>query len=86
MADDDIAFLARFAYGNGVDPVDYATVNVIEGHLNVYLAVLAARVMNPASFPVYDAGLSTAVLSRRILGDLMDAGWTPPAVAEDPEP
>jgi hypothetical protein len=86
MADDDIAFLARFAYGNGVDPVDYATVNVIEGHLNVYLTVLAARVMNPASFPVYDAELSTAVLARRILGDLMDAGWSPPALAEDPEP
>jgi hypothetical protein len=80
MTDPDIAFLARFAYDNGTDPIDYAAENVIEGHVKAYLTVLAARVVNPATFPIYDPDLSTAVLSRRILGDLMDAGWTPPEV------
>jgi hypothetical protein len=82
VTDPDIAFLARFAYDQGTDPIDYATVNVIEGHLQVYLTVLAARVVDPASFPIYDPELSTAVLSRRILGDLLDAGWTPPEVTK----
>ena len=31
-------------------------------------------------FPGYDPELSAAVLSRRILGDLMDAGWKAPEV------
>ena len=76
----DLSFLAEFAYGNGIDPIDYATAHVIEGHLKVYLGVRDARAVNPASFPIYDADLSTAVLARRILGDLLDAGWTPPEV------
>ena len=79
---DDIAFLARFAYGNGINPIDYATAHVIEGHLKVYMTVLAARIEDPDSFPIYDPTLSTAVLSRRILGDLLDAGWTPPEAAK----
>ena len=76
----DISFLAEFAYGNGVDPIDYATGHVIETHVNVYLTVLANRIADPSTFPGYDPELSTAVLSRRILGDLLDAGWTPPEV------
>ena len=82
---EDIAYLASFAYGSGIDPVDYATAHVIEGHLKVFLGVRDARAVNPDSFPIYDATLSTAILSRRILGDLMDAGWTPPQLAPEPE-
>ena len=82
----DISFLAEFAYAHGTDPIDYATAHVIAGHLNVYLTIRDARAVNPASFPIYDPGLSTAVLSCRILGDLLDAGWTPPALAPEPEP
>jgi hypothetical protein len=77
---EDISFLADFAYSHGTDPVDYAVEHVIEMHLKTYLTVREARAEDPASFPIYDAALSTAVLSRRILGDLMDAGWVPPEV------
>lgn len=80
MSDRDIAFLARFAYGIGTDPIDYAVENVVQIHVETYLSVLAARVIDPASFPIYDPELSTAVLSRRIVGDLMDSGWKPPEV------
>lgn len=76
----DIGFLASFAYGNGTDPIDYATEHVIETHVNVFLTVMAARVTDAGAFPGYPP-LSTAVLARRILGDLMDAGWVPPEVA-----
>lgn len=80
MTTPDIGFLAQFAYDHGTNPIDYATEHVIEIHVTTYLTVRDGRAENPASFPVYDPGLSTAVLSRRILGDLLDAGWTPPEV------
>jgi hypothetical protein len=65
MAGPDICLLARTAYETGISPVDYATENVIEAHVSAWLD--------------WPRG-SAAVLSRRILGDLMDAGWTPPEV------
>lgn len=69
----DIDFLARFAYSTGQDPIDYAAENVIRAHIDAHLS--------PDSFPG-DVDPATAVLSRRILGDLMDAGWTPPEVTQ----
>ena len=65
----DIDFLARFAYDTGQDPVDYATENVIRAHIDAHF--------DPDNFPG-DVNPATAVLSRQILGGLMDAGWTPP--------
>ncbi len=67
----DIDFLARFAYSTGQDPIDYATENVIRAHIDAHL--------DPDSFPG-EVNPATAALSRRILGDLMDAGWTAPEV------
>jgi hypothetical protein len=61
----DINLLAATAYETGIDPVDYATENVIQAHIGAWLD--------------WPKG-SVAALSRRILGDLMDAGWTPPEV------
>ena len=66
-----IGFLADFAYATGQDPVDYAAANVIRAHIDAHL--------NPGTFPG-DVNPATDALSRRILGDLMDAGWTPPEV------
>lgn len=79
---EDIGFLARFAYEHGEDPIDYATQGVIQIHVESWLMICAARAESPASFPGYTLELSPAALSRRILGDLLDAGWTPPALAE----
>jgi len=67
----DIDFLAAFAYSTGQDPIDYAAENVIRAHINAHL--------HPAGFPG-DIDPATDSLSRRILGDLLDAGWTPPEV------
>lgn len=78
----DIDFLARFAYGLGQDPIDYAAVNVIEIHIDTYLSIVAARYEDPASFPGYTLELSRPALARRIVGDLLDAGWTPPEVTK----
>jgi hypothetical protein len=81
----DIGFLARFAYDHGTDPIDYAVSHVIQIHIDVYLTVCAARAEDPASFPGYVLEATLPALSRRILGDLMDAGWTPPALEAGPE-
>jgi hypothetical protein len=67
----DMDFLASFAYSTGQHPVDYAADNVIRAHIDAHFT--------PDSFPG-DVNPATVALSRRILGDLMDAGWTPPEV------
>jgi len=66
----DIDLLAQTAYDTGIDPIEYATQHVIRAHLDRYLPRCE----------------TTAVLSRRILGDLMDAGWTPPQLESETEP
>lgn len=66
-----IDFLAAFAYSTGQDPIDYATDNVIRAHIDAHL--------NPDGFPG-DVNPATDALSRRILGDLMAAGWRAPEV------
>jgi hypothetical protein len=63
----DIDILARVAYETGIDPIDYAAEHVIAAHFGAWLD--------------WPHGTVTG-LSRRILGDLMDAGWTPPEVAQ----
>ncbi len=66
MTAPDIDLLARTAYETGIDPIDYAAANVIQAHVDVWLSCWDTQ--------------STAALSRRILGDLLDAGWRPPEV------
>ena len=75
---DDTDFLASFAYANGIDPITYATDHVIQSHVEIFLAVRDfGREMGVSECM---PALSTAALSRRILGDLLDAGWTAPEV------
>lgn len=78
----DICGLARWAYDHDQDPIDYAVTNVVKIHIDVWVTVCAGRMDNPASFPAYPADLSLEVLGRRILGDLLDAGWTAPQLTE----
>ncbi len=74
----DISTLARWAYDHGRSPIDYAAADVIQTHIDAWLTICAARIQDPASFPGYVLPLTTETLSCRILGDLLDAGWTPP--------
>ncbi len=62
----DIDLLAATAYETGIDPVTYAAENVIQAHIDVYLSCWDSQ--------------STAALSRRIVADLLNAGWSPPEV------
>ncbi|HEV2251849.1 MAG TPA: hypothetical protein VGS06_01520 [Streptosporangiaceae bacterium] len=67
----DIDILAATAYETGIDPIDYAAEHVIRAHVAAWLD--------------WPQGTVTA-LSRRIVADLLNAGWTAPAVAEGAEP
>jgi hypothetical protein len=79
----DINGLARYAYDHGTTPLDYAEQQV-ELLIRVHLQVMAARMDNPAAFPGYCICEDLASLSRRILGDILDAGWTMPEPGDPP--
>ena len=70
----DIDLLARTAYETGIDPVDYATRHVIEAHV---VAHLGARGVLAG-----DSTEAIKAMSRRIVADLMNAGWTAPEVTK----
>ena len=67
----DIDFLADFAYRTGTDPIEYATTNVIQAHIDAHLH----RLDCPP-----DPG--TGALSCRILADLLGAGMKLPEVTK----
>ncbi len=70
----DIDLLARTAYETGIDPIDYATRHVIEAHIVAHLGtrgVLAG-----------DSVEAIKAVSRQIIADLMNAGWTAPEVTK----
>lgn len=78
---DDIDALARILYESGIDPIDYAEGQILllmEAHGRVMLA----RTLHPAAFPGFGIELTPEALARRIIGDLMNAGWKPPEVAQ----
>jgi hypothetical protein len=75
--------LARLAYERGISPLDWA-----EGHVNqlidVHIMVWSSRLQDPATFPGYPIELTTGALARRIIGELLDAGWTLPEPGAPP--
>jgi hypothetical protein len=76
----DISYPAQYAYEHGTDPITYAESHVTM-LIGVHLGVAAAREENPQSFPIYSPDVSNEALARRIVGGLLDAGWTPPEPA-----
>jgi hypothetical protein len=82
MTSNEICERARIAYDLGIDPVDYAETELttlIGAHLGLASICADLEISPPAGT------LTTGAMSRRILGSLLDAGWTPPAVASEPE-
>lgn len=76
----DIEPLARSAYANGTDPIDWAC-TLVEGQVEAWDTIRRARVHTPTAFPVYIVPLTTEAIARQIVGRLLDAGWTPPEVS-----
>ncbi len=81
---DDISALARLSYDMGIDPIDYAE-HQIQILIEVHAAIAVSRAVAPETLPGFSPDLSLEALARRILGDLLDAGWQSP-VYPIPEP
>lgn len=82
----DIDGLSAWAYKQGIEPLDWA-INCADTEITAWLHVCAGRSDNPASFPGYSPDLSVAAVARRIIGNLLYAGWRIPGAAEgDPDP
>lgn len=79
-AGDATSFLAKYAYALGIDPTAYAERHITD-LIEVHLVVAGTRMDNPAAFPGYCIELTIGALACRILGELLDAGWTAPVPA-----
>lgn len=73
----DYDALAMYAYHQGTPPMDWAEKRVVQ-LIEVHQMVAASRAQNPATFPGYCIELTPSALARRILGELLDAGWVCP--------
>jgi len=75
----DISALDRYAYEHGHDPLSWA--EYITGSLiDVHLTVIEARLDDPGAFPGYSIEPTIQALASRIVGALLDAGWTRPEI------
>lgn len=80
----DIDPLARSAYSHGRDPIDWA-ITIAESAITVREEIIAARRVKPGAYPIFKLSLEPGAFARRIVGQLLDAGWTPPELARPPE-
>jgi hypothetical protein len=69
----DIDILAATAYETGIDPIEYATAHIIEAHIVAHLGGRGVLCT--------DSVTAIQATSRRILADLMGAGWRQPEVS-----
>ncbi|MEU1731406.1 hypothetical protein [Streptosporangium sp. NPDC020145] len=75
--DRDLDPLAVFAYETGCTPREWA-VRALSVHIDAWATVSAARQKNPDSFPIWRFDLSVEALATRLVGHLLDDGWSPP--------
>lgn len=72
----DLGWLHVSAYAEGADPIDHA----IE-HVGLYLTMIdkirEGWTQDPNSYPAHH-GMTPERWAARIIGELLDAGWTPP--------
>lgn len=73
---DDIDALAAAAYAHGEDAIDVAAERIAM-MIEVRDEVLKGRQENPDSFPAFGP-TDKAVIGRRVVASLLDAGWRPP--------
>ena len=74
---DDV--LADALRREGLDEIDVAAA-LTAPIIVVSQWVTAGRVKDPEAFPGYVGDTDAVAVARKILGCLLDIGWTPPAV------
>lgn len=76
----DIDALPAYGYHLGQDPIDMA-LSAAKMHIEIRDHAVAGRAENPESFPGYGT-TEPGRIAARIIGDLLGAGWKPPAADE----
>ncbi|MET7752596.1 hypothetical protein [Micromonospora sp. NPDC005367] len=74
---DDRSSLSQAAYAAGVHPIEWA-VHLARSQMEVQAEVLGSRAANPEAHPGYLLPLTDDAVARRIVGELLNAGWQPP--------
>lgn len=69
--------LARTGYRYGQNGIQIAE-TIATTRIWALLNVRAGRAIDPNSFPTYGPDASEECAARRIVADLLDAGWRPP--------
>lgn len=69
--------LARHQYVHGQSGIEIAEV-IVTTRVWALLHVQAGRALDPAAFPTYGPDASIECAARRIVANLLDAGWRPP--------
>lgn len=72
-----VEFAAQYAYDHGDDPLNYA-VFLVQTAIEARDLVVEARSRDPKLCPFYGHDTSDAAVAHRVIGCLLDAGWTPP--------
>jgi hypothetical protein len=79
MTTPDIGEAARIAYAAGVDPIAWAEAEVC-ALIGIHIELVKLNIdmgIDPG------ADLSVGAMSRRILGLLLNAGWTAPGASDE---
>lgn len=74
--------LAREMYAAGENPMFYAEIAVTKC-IEVHQAVTFHRAVDPGAFPGYPPALGNEALASRVVGLLLDLGWTDPRSGGD---
>lgn len=69
--------LARHQYAQGTSGLEIAE-TIITTRIWSLLHVRTGRATDPAAFPTYGPDDSAECAARRIVANLLDAGWRPP--------
>ena len=78
MTRPDIAALAREFYGQGTPPLVFAEANTVL-LIGMHRNATERRAEDPGACPSYIIELTDNGLARKILGDLLAAGWSMPS-------
>lgn len=73
----DLGYLSRWSYARGADPIDVA----VQGSTTLIEVWVNLQVREANGVPRLPAwqDISHVALARKIVGDLLDAGWSPPS-------
>lgn len=77
----DIDNLAASAYADGTDPIKWAE-TIASNMIMLHHEVTTARATNPNLFPGVAGDVTRDGAARRIIGALLNAGWSPPTAEQ----